>query len=209
MMNFQEWFALLYDQILATSFLEWFAVGFGVMEVLLAKRNNILLYPAGIIGILLSLYLKINARLYAESLLSMYYLVMSFYGWVIWTKRKAKNEILPVSWMNKQELKIAFSIAIGGYFVLYFVLVKFTNSDVPILDAFVSSTAWAGMWLLARRKIENWIFFNVSNIVAIPLLWHKDLVMFSLLTTFLFIVAIFGFLDWKKIYGQQQIMQPI
>ncbi|TCC92460.1 nicotinamide riboside transporter PnuC [Pedobacter frigiditerrae] len=208
-MNFQEWFALLYDQILATSFLEWFAVCFGVMEVLLAKRNNILLYPAGIIGILLSLYLKIDARLYAESLLSMYYLVMSFYGWIIWTKRKAKNEILSVSWMNKQELKIALSIAIGGYFVLYYVLVNFTNSDVPILDAFVSSTAWAGMWLLARRKIENWIFFNVSNIVAIPLLWHKDLELFSLLTLFLFIVAIFGFFDWRKIYRQQQVLQPI
>ncbi|RZK52107.1 MAG: nicotinamide riboside transporter PnuC, partial [Pedobacter sp.] len=193
-MNFQEWFALLYDQILATSFLEWFAVFFGVMEVLLAKRNNILLYPAGIIGILLSLYLKIDARLYAESLLSMYYLVMSFYGWIIWTKRKDKNEMLPVSWMNKQEFKIAFAIAMGGYFVLYFVLVNFTNSDVPILDAFVSSTAWAGMWLLARRKIETWIFFNVSNIVAIPLLWHKGLELFSLLTLFLFIVAIFGFL---------------
>ncbi len=208
-MNFKEWFELLYDQILATSFLEWFAVGFGVTEVLLAKRNNILLYPAGIIGILLSLYLKIEARLYAESLLSMYYLVMSFYGWMIWTKRKDKNEILPVSWMNKQEFKIAFAIAIGGYFVLYFVLINFTNSDVPILDAFVSSTAWAGMWLLARRKIENWIFFNVSNIVAIPLLWHKGLELFSLLTLFLFIVAIFGFLDWRKIYRQQQTMQTI
>jgi len=206
-MSIQEWFALLHNQILATSFLEWFAVGFGVTEVLLAKRNNILLYPAGIIGILLSLYLKLNARLYAESLLSMYYLVMSVYGWIIWSKRKAKNEILPVSWMNKQELKIAFAIAIGGYFVLYYALVNFTNSDVPILDAFVSSTAWAGMWLLARRKIENWIFLNVSNIVAIPLLWHKDLVLFSLLTLFLFVVAIFGFYDWRKIYRQQQATQ--
>lgn len=207
MMSIQEWFALLQNQILATSFLEWFAVGFGVTEVLLAKRNNILLYPAGIIGILLSLYLKLNARLYAESLLSMYYLVMSVYGWVIWSKRKAKNEILPVSWMNKKELKIAFAIAIGGYFVLYYALVNFTNSDVPILDAFVSSTAWAGMWLLARRKIENWIFLNVSNIVAIPLLWHKDLVLFSLLTLFLFIVAIFGFFDWRKIYREKQAAQ--
>lgn len=206
-MSIQEWLALLHNQILATSFLEWFAVGFGVTEVLLAKRNNILLYPAGIIGILLSLYLKLDARLYAESLLSMYYLVMSVYGWIIWSKRIAKNEILPVSWMNKQELKIAFAIAIGGYFVLYYALINFTNSDVPILDAFVSSTAWAGMWLLARRKIENWIFLNVSNIVAIPLLWHKDLVLFSLLTLFLFIVAIFGFFDWKKIHRQQQTTQ--
>lgn len=202
-MEIQEYLRLFVEQIKATSYLEWFAVSFGVTEVLLAKRNNILLYPAGIIGILLGIYLKLNAKLYAETLLSMYYLVMSFYGWVIWSKRKAKNQVLPVSWMTKQEYKIAFAIAIGGYFVLYYALVNFTNSDVPILDAFVSSTAWAGMWLLARRKIENWIFLNVSNIVAIPLLWHKDLVLFSLLTLFLFIVAIFGYIDWKKIYQKQ------
>lgn len=202
-MEIQEYLRLFVEQVKATTYLEWFAVGFGVTEVLLAKRNSILLYPAGIIGILLSLYLKLNAKLYAESLLSMYYLVMSFYGWVIWSKRKAKNEILPVSWTTRQELQIALAISIGGYFILYYALVHFTNSDVPILDAFVSSVAWAGMWLLARRKIENWIFLNISNIVAIPLLWHKDLVLFSLLTLFLFIVAIFGYFDWKKIYNRQ------
>jgi nicotinamide mononucleotide transporter len=202
-MEIQEYLRLFVEQIKATSYLEWFAVSFGVTEVLLAKRNNILLYPAGIIGILLGIYLKLQAKLYAETLLSMYYLVMSFYGWIIWSKRKVKNQVLPVSWMTKQEYKIAFAIAIGGYFVLYYALVNFTNSDVPILDAFVSSTAWAGMWLLARRKIENWIFLNVSNVVAIPLLWHKDLVLFSLLTLFLFIVAIFGYVDWKKIYQKQ------
>jgi nicotinamide mononucleotide transporter len=202
-MHFQEYFDLFIEQLKATSYLEWIAVAFGVTEVLLAKRNNILLYPAGIIGILLSLYLKLKVRLYAESLLSIYYLVMSVYGWIIWSKRKAKNETLPVSWTNKRELQIAFAIAILGYFILYFALVNFTDSDVPILDAFVSSTAWAGMWLLARRKIENWIFLNVSNIVAIPLMWHKGYVMFALLTLFLFIVAIFGYFDWKKIYEKQ------
>lgn len=207
MMNFQDWFHLFVEQVKATSYLEWGAVAFGVTEVLLAKRNNILLYPAGIIGILLSLYLKLNARLYAESLLSIYYLVMSFYGWVIWSKRKKEKITLSVSWTTKQELQIAFAIAIFGYFILYGFLVKFTNSDVPILDAFVSSTAWAGMWLLTRRKIENWIFLNISNIVAIPLMWHKNYVMFALLTLFLFIVAIFGFFDWRKIYKKQQHTQ--
>lgn len=202
-MQFQEYLNLFVEQLKATSYLEWIAVAFGVTEVLLAKRNNILLYPAGIIGIILSLYLKLKVRLYAESLLSMYYLVMSIYGWVVWSKRKAKNETLPVSWTNKRELQIAFAIATLGYVILYFALINFTDSDVPILDAFVSSTAWAGMWLLARRKIENWIFLNVSNIVAIPLMWHKGYVMFALLTLFLFIVAIFGYFDWKKIYKKQ------
>jgi len=202
-MQFQEYLNLFIEQLKATSYLERIAVAFGVTEVLLAKRNNILLYPAGIIGILLSLYLKLKVRLYAESLLNIYYLVMSIYGWIIWSKRKTKNETLPVSWTSKQELQTAFAIAILGYFILYFALVNFTNSDVPILDAFVSSTAWAGMWLLARRKIENWIFLNVSNIVAIPLMWHKGYVMFALLTLFLFIVAIFGYFDWNKIYKKQ------
>lgn len=202
-MEIQEYLRLFVEQARAISYLEWFAVAFGVAEVLLAKRNNILLYPAGIIGILLGLYLKLNAKLYAESLLSMYYLVMSIYGWIIWSKRKARKEVVKVSWTTKNEMMIALAISIGGYFVLYYALVNFTNSDVPILDAFVSSVAWAGMWLLARRKIENWIFLNVSNIVAIPLLWHKDLILFSLLTAFFFIVAIFGYFDWKKIYNKQ------
>ncbi len=203
MNNFLDWFNLFFEQLKGTSFLEWAAVFFGVIEVLLAKRNNILLYPAGIIGILLSLYLKLSALLYAESLLSMYYLVMSIYGWIIWSKLKKNKKELSISWTTKKELMIAFAIAIPGYFILYLILVNFTNSDVPILDAFVASTAWAGMWLLARRKIENWIFFNVSNIVAIPLMWYKNFVMFALLTLFLFIVAIFGFLEWRKIYKQQ------
>lgn len=202
-MEIQEYLRLFVEQVRATSILEWLAVGFGVTEVLLAKRNNILLYPFGIVAILLSLYLKLTAKLYAESLLSMYYLVMSIYGWIIWSKRKAKKETLPVSWTTRQELQIAFAIAIGGYFILYYALVNFTDSDVPILDAFVSSVAWAGMWLLARRKIENWIFLNVSNIVAIPLMWHKNFVMFALLTLFLFVVAIFGYFDWKQIYKKQ------
>lgn len=202
-MEIQEYLRLFVAQAREISYLEWFAVAFGIAEVLLAKRNNILLYPAGIIGILLGLYLKLNVKLYAESLLSMYYLVMSIYGWIIWSKRKARQEVVQVSWTTRKEMQIALAISIGGYFVLYYALVNFTNSDVPILDAFVSSVAWAGMWLLARRKIENWIFLNISNIVAIPLMWHKDLVLFSLLTAFFFIVAIFGYFDWKKIYNKQ------
>jgi nicotinamide mononucleotide transporter len=76
---------------------------------------------------------------------------------------------------------------------------------VPAWDAFISSTAWAGMWLLARRKIENWIFLNISNLFAIPLLIHKKLPMFALLTSILFIVAIFGFLEWKRILHKKQL----
>ncbi|GGH17882.1 nicotinamide riboside transporter PnuC [Pedobacter zeae] len=203
-MNFQDWFKLFQEQIVHTSFIEWLAVGFGVAEVLLAKKNSIWLYPTGIISILLSMFLLLNVKLYAETLLSIYYLIMSVYGWIIWKKRKQEAES-QVSWSNNNELTIAVLISVIGFGVLFLVLRHFTDSDVPLFDAFVSATAWAGMWLLAKRKIENWIFLNISNIVAIPLLFHKKLPLMACLTTFLFTVAIFGFFDWKKIINKSRL----
>lgn len=203
-MNFQDWFKLFQEQIIHTSFIEWLAVGFGVAEVLLAKKNSIWLYPTGIISILLSMFLLLNVKLYAETLLSIYYLVMSVYGWIIWKKRKQEAEN-QVSWSNNNELTIAVLISVIGFGVLFLVLRHFTDSDVPLFDAFVSATAWAGMWLLAKRKIENWIFLNISNIVAIPLFFHKKLPLMACLTTFLFTVAIFGFFDWKKIINKSRL----
>ncbi|WP_017258465.1 nicotinamide riboside transporter PnuC [Pedobacter arcticus] len=201
-MNISEWFNLLVSQILATGWLEWVAVLFGVTEVLLARKNKILLYPAGIISIVTSAFLLIEAKLYAETALSMYYLVMSIYGWAVWNSR-SKSAASSITKSSKKEVVITLSIAFLGWGFLYIILKNFTDSDVPIMDSFVSSTAWAGMWLLAKRKLENWIWLNISNLVAIPLLFHKNLVMFALLTIFLFVVAIFGYLDWKKILKQK------
>jgi nicotinamide mononucleotide transporter len=97
--------------------------------------------------------------------------------------------------------------------VLYLVLKNFTTSNVPVWDAWVSSTAWAGMWLLAKRKLENWILLNISNLFAIPLLCYKKLILFSALTLFLFIVAFFGFFDWlailKKEKSAEKILAPL
>ncbi len=202
--NIQEWFTLFFTQIKETGILEWLAVIFGVSEVLLARKNNILLYPTGIVSILLSSYLLFHAQLYAETLLNMYYLIMSIYGWYFWVQKKSKMTI-KVSWTTKREMITALSIVGVSFIALYLFLIKFTTSDVPLEDAIVASTAWAGMWLLAKRKIENWIFLNISNFIAIPLLIYKGLPMMAMLTLFLFIVAIFGYIDWKKIYRKEQL----
>ena len=203
-MDIKDWFQLFNQQLAQTSIIEWLAVGFGVTEVFLAKRNKIWLYPTGIISILLSMYILLSVGLYAEMLLNMYYLAMSVYGWMVWKKRVGQP-LIQVSWSSRKELTIAVAIATGGFVILHLFLKHFTDSDVPIWDAAVSSTAWAGMWLLTRRKIENWIFLNISNFFAIPLLIHKQLPMFALLTTVLFIVAIFGYIDWKRILQNKQL----
>ncbi|MVN20097.1 nicotinamide riboside transporter PnuC [Mucilaginibacter sp. HMF7410] len=201
-MDMQYWLQLLSQQILETGWLQWLAVVFGVAEVLLAKRNNVLLYPAGLIGTMLSIVLLLEAQLYAETLLNVYYIAMSVYGWWFWMKKRNQPTV-PITYSNRREWIITALITFVGGLVLYLVLKKFTPSTVPVWDAFVSASAWAGTWLLTRRKIENWIVLNVSNLFAVPLLFYKQLPLFALLTIFLFVVAIFGYFDWKRIYRQQ------
>ncbi|HRO44129.1 MAG TPA: nicotinamide riboside transporter PnuC [Flavipsychrobacter sp.] len=201
-MNADDFLSQLSQQLSATSPWEWVAVIFGVIQVLFAWKNNVLLYPAGIISTVFSIYLLASVQLYAESFLNVYYLVMSIYGWVYWLGKKSKQE-LPVTKANHQQLFIASAIVLFGWAILYFILRQYTNSDVPAWDAIVSSAAWAGMWLLAKRKLENWIFLNISNIVAIPLQFHKNIPLYAMLTTVLFVVAIFGFYNWKKIMKMQ------
>ena len=203
-MHWNEFWRIFWEQAVDAGWLQWTAIVFGVAEVLLARVNNILLYPAGIISTALTIYILLVAGLYADSTLNAYYLVMSIYGWWYWKKRKDEPP-LPITWTRRREWLVVAAIVIGGFVLGYELLSRFTPSTVPVWDAWVSATAWAGTWLLARRKIENWILLNVSNIFAVPLLFYKQLPMFAALTVFLFIVAVFGYFDWRKIYKSEPV----
>jgi nicotinamide mononucleotide transporter len=209
-MPLSHWTSLFLQQLKETSWIEWLAVAFGVAEVLLAKANKVALYPAGIAGTLLSIYLFVTSGLYAESLLNLYYVLMSIYGWWYWIKKKNMPPV-QITYANKKEWMTVITIVIGGFIVLYVILKNFTPSTVPFWDAFVSATAWAGMWLLAKRKIGNWILLNISNAVAIPLLFYKHLFLYAALTIFLFIVAVQGYLKWRKIFKKENtfVTNPI
>jgi nicotinamide mononucleotide transporter len=196
-MNGSEWFQLFLQQLKAVPVLEWLGVSFGVAEVLLARANKIWLYPCGIVSVVISTYIFFHSGLYAESALNMYYLVMSIYGWWWWQRRK-DHEAPPVTRATKVEWFKTVGIVVIAFAILYTVLTKFTDSTVPVFDSWVSATAWAGMWLLAKRKIENWILLNISNAFAIPLLFYKGLPLYALLTLFLFIIAVLGYIDWNK-----------
>jgi nicotinamide mononucleotide transporter len=207
-MDLHQWLQLFITQLHQTTLWEWAAVLLGIAEVLLAKVNNIWLYPTGIAGTIIGIYVLLIAGLYAESALSVYYIVMSVYGWVYWIKKRDEPPV-KISWATRQEWIVTTIIVIAGWLIFYVLLKKFTTSNVPVWDAWVSSTAWAGMWLLARRKLENWILLNISNLFAIPLLCYKHLIMFAALTLFLFIVAIFGFFEWRAIWKKENIIQPV
>ncbi len=195
----------LWNALLQTTPLERFSVVCSIIQVLLSRNNKVSNYFFGILGILSGMYVLFGAKLYAEIALNMYYLVMSVYGWWYWVTNKEARE-QPITRSDKRDWMIVLGIVFIGFIVLYSVLSHFTDSDVPVWDAWVSSTAWAGMWLLAKRKIENWILLNISNAFAIPLLIHKDLYLFAALTSFLFIVAIFGYLKWQSIMRNQETL---
>lgn len=189
------------------TWLEWLGVFFSVIQVLLAQKNNIHNYLFGIAGILLGMYVKFSAKLYAEFSLDFYYLIMSVYGWMFWKFGKQKTEASITATTTSEKYK-ALGIVLIAFAIFYTFLSNFTDSDVPFWDSLVTAFAWAGMWLMAKRKIENWILLNISNFIAVPLLIHKELYLYAALTVFLFVVAIFGYRNWNKILKQQQKTFP-
>jgi nicotinamide mononucleotide transporter len=191
-------------QLSQTSWLEYIAVVMGMASVLLSRANNIYTYPTGIAGTLVSIVLFVEAGLYAEAVLNVYYFVMSVYGWWKWARHSPEQAPLPVTLNNRRDWLHTGLFVVLGWPALWAALRFATDSTVPVLDAFVSATAWCGMWLMAKRKVENWLLLNLSNIVAIFLLWYKGLYFLSLLTLFLFIVAIFGYFSWRKTALQRE-----
>lgn len=194
---------MIQDILIQTTWQEWLGVFFSMLQVVLASRNNSLNYLFGIAGVLLTLYVMALSGLYAEFTLNLYYLVMSIYGWIYWLRGKESAQI-PITKSNHKDWIMSVSIVLISFVLFMFALTQFTDSDVPVADALVSAFAWAGMWLMARRKLENWILLNVSNLIAVPLMIHKDLYLYAVLSVFLFVVAVIGYFNWRNIIRQQK-----
>lgn len=194
---------MIQDILIQTTWQEWLGVFFSMLQVVLASRNNSLNYLFGIAGVLLTLYVMAVSGLYAEFTLNLYYLVMSIYGWFYWLRGKASAQI-PITKSSSKDWIMSVSIVLISFVLFMFALTQFTDSDVPVADALVSAFAWAGMWLMARRKLENWILLNVSNLIAVPLMIHKDLYLYAVLSVFLFVVAVIGYFNWRNIIRQQK-----
>ena len=186
----------------AMSWLEFTAVVFGLASVWFAKKENILVFPTGIISVVIYVYICSQYKLYADMGINAYYFVMSVYGWIVWTKKTDSNP-LPISTNTKKEQLLSIGMLVGFFILLYFVLSNFTDSDVPIWDATTTSIFLVGMWLMARKKIENWIAWIIGDIISVPLYAYKGLYLTSFQFIIFTIIAILGYLEWKKKIDQQ------
>ena len=181
-----------------TTWPEFTAVFFGIVSVLYSRKENILVYPTGIIStIFYTWFCFVWWNLYAEGSLNFYYTIMSIYGWYAWSKHKDGNT-LPISYNTKKDWIICTIFFIVSWVVLYFVLKRYTNSTVPFADSFASATAYTGMWQMARKKVENWIWWILTNTISIPLYFYKGAVFTSLQYVVFLVLAVMGLIEWKR-----------
>ncbi|HCI69869.1 MAG TPA: nicotinamide mononucleotide transporter [Balneola sp.] len=186
------------DGVIQTSALEWIAVICGVASVIYSMRENILVYPTGIVSVLIYVYLAFVYKLYADMGVNGYYFVMSVYGWYCWTNTDGKKDQIPVSINSFKENIYSVAILLGSFGLLVFILKNYTDSDVPIWDATTTAFAILGMWLMARKKLENWIAWIITDIISIPLYFHKGLVLTSFQFLMFTVLATMGYFSWKK-----------
>tara|TARA_B100000579_G_scaffold178669_1_gene145627 strand:+ start:164 stop:796 length:633 start_codon:yes stop_codon:yes gene_type:complete len=185
--------------------LEIFAVFFGFLSVWFSKNNNVLVFPTGLINTSIFVYLLFKWELLGDMIINAYYFVVSIYGWYYWTRKNSNNDYTPISKVNYNDQKIILVISIlSAIFVslMYTVFNKWSGL-VSYIDILTTSIFFAGMWLMARRKIESWIFWIIGDIISTPLYLYKGLTFTSFQYFIFTFIAIAGYYKWKSIYNRK------
>jgi nicotinamide mononucleotide transporter len=189
--------------------LEITAVIFGLRSVWFAKKDNILVFPTGLISTAIYVFLLWTWSLLGDMMVNAYYFVMSLYGWYHWTRKTDNLVTFPISRISNQEIKLAVIIfLLTEVFVVavYLFFDKFT-SWLSYVDTFVTGVFLVGMWLMAKRKIENWIFWIIGDLVSIPLYFAKGYSFTSFQYLVFTIIAVFGYIEWKKTLNNSKTLE--
>jgi nicotinamide mononucleotide transporter len=187
----------------ATTLLEYIAVFTGIISVWFSKKENILVYPVGLVNTIIYIYLSFKYHLLGEAGVNLYYTVMSLWGWWMWAKKnKRRQPVLHITRSSGSELAkqlLVFVILyVSVYFLLRYLKESFYEGAIPWADAFASASAFTGMWLMAKKKVESWWWWIATNVSSIPLYFVKGLVFTSVYYLVLLILAIFGLQAWNR-----------
>lgn len=201
--------------------IELLGVFFGLLSVLFSKKRNIWVYPTGIISTVLFVYLLWVGRLFGDMLINAYYTIMSVYGWVLWAKHSQDSVHVEISQMSASDTKNTLWLALLSWLFVMFVYYfkPYINNDFSMegitlglahfiwtdwVDATTTAIFLVGMWLMARRKIENWLFWIVGDAISIPLYTYKGFLFTALQYAFFTLIAVLAYIEWKKILYNDQ-----
>jgi len=186
-----------------TTWLEYIAVFTGIASVWFSRVENILVYPVGLVNTIIYIYLSVKGDLYGEASVNFYYTVMSVFGWYMWLRKDEKKEIiLHVTYSDRNmrfnQLLFFLFFYITIFAALTFLKQNFAKGAIPWADAFASATAFTGMWLMTKKKVESWYWWIATNIASIPLYFVKHYVFTSVYYLVLLIFAFWGLAAWRK-----------
>ena len=182
------------------NYIEVIAASLGFIAIYLQIKQKVIYWPVSIVLVSLYIAVYIEAKLYADMSLQVYYLAISFYGWYYWMfgKKKKQGEKVPVNRATKKTLLWSLVAAIGFFIGISQILIYFTDSDVPYLDAFTTSLSFVATWMLARKIIENWLVWIVVDAVSAGLYLYKELYPTTILFAVLTVLAVVGYREWRK-----------
>jgi nicotinamide mononucleotide transporter len=181
-----------------TTIVEIFAVVFGLASVWSMKKESILVFPFGIINVLIYVYICFISRLYAYASINVFFAVMSVYGWYSWSREDKNSERMQISQCSGKELLFDMAALVLFFIILRILLVKFTDSIVPTWDALTTAIYIIAMWMLAMKKIENWVGWIIGDTISIGLFAYEKLYFSSFQFLVFTIIAVLGFVEWRK-----------
>jgi len=202
-LNFSEILQQFIEGMHATKWYEYVAVFFGIASVWFSRKENILVYPVGIINTILYVYISFEGSLFGEVAVQVYYTIMSIYGWILWTKKNSlQKTVIVITRSNKKEW-VSHLLFFSFFFITFFASLTYLKKEfapgaIPLADAFASATAFTGMWLMAKKKVESWYWWIATNIASIPLYFVKQYVFTSVYYFILLIMAVWGLVEWTR-----------
>ncbi|TYQ00325.1 nicotinamide mononucleotide transporter [Tenacibaculum adriaticum] len=197
---FDFFFGQYYEYSTLDISLEIIAVIFGFLSVWYSKKNNILVFPTGMVSTVIFVYLLLKWELLGDMMINGYYFIMSVYGWYIWTSKVDETHVTPISETTSKEKKQSVFIFLGTLLFVYAVYTFFDKwtSWTAYVDTVTTAIFFVGMWLMAKRKIENWIYWIIGDIISVPLYFYKGFTFTSFQYLIFTFIAISGYLAWKK-----------
>lgn len=203
-MSPEDFWNQLVAGLYTTTWLEYIAVFFGIASVIFSRLENIWVYPTGLVNTVIYIYLSFVAGLYAEAGVNFYYTVMSIAGWALWAMKKDGQSVLHITRSTPREWLYSFLFFGAAWLTLYLILEHWTDSTVPMADGFASAAAYTGMWLMTRKKLENWLWWILTDIASVPLYFIKGFVFTGFQYLIFLILATMGYFEWKRKIGVEQ-----
>ena len=198
-------FWIVIQNYFSTNWLEAIAAVLGIASVWYARRENILVFPTGIVSVLIYIYICFVARLYADAGIQVFYAGMSVYGWYNWTRKTGDSDRLVITVNSRTEQFIGIAATFVLYWIILGIIWYFNQDDmvymrsyVPWVDSFTTAVFLIGMLLMARKKLENWIYWIIGNIISIPLYFIKGLAFTSFQYLIFLILAVLAFIEWRR-----------